>query len=143
MLPTIQIHNLVLPTCKGVEVIDIAGIIRIKAISNYSKLILANGKTLVVAKLLRWFEAKLPADQFIRIHRTHIVNKNFIQQCINGKTGAIKMSNGELIDVARRKKVFFFQRWYNPVMKIDKPIPVVPMLYLCCTNKKAIMFFTT
>jgi LytTr DNA-binding domain len=122
MLSAIQIHYLVLPTCKGIEVIDIADIIRIKAISNYSKLIFANGKTLVVAKLLRWFEAKLPADQFIRIHRTHIVNKNFIQQRINGKTDAIKMSNGELIDVSRRKKIHFFQRWYNPVMKIDEPI---------------------
>ena len=125
MLPAIQTQNLVLPTCNGIEVIDLADIIRIKAISNYSKLIFANRKTLVVAKLLRWFEAALPADQFIRIHRTHIVNKNFIQQYINSKSGAIKMNNGELLGVAKRRKIFFFQRWYIPLMKIEKPITEV------------------
>ncbi|MBL7748007.1 MAG: hypothetical protein JNM19_11300, partial [Chitinophagaceae bacterium] len=42
---------LLLPSCKGLETIDINTIVRIKAISNYSKLYFENGKTLVLAKV--------------------------------------------------------------------------------------------
>ena len=62
---------LALPTNRGVEFIDTSTIIRIEAKSNYSKLHFVNGKSLLVAKVLGWFEGKLPADQFVRIHRTH------------------------------------------------------------------------
>lgn len=107
---------LLLPTCKGIEVLDINTIIRIEAISNYSKLYFTNGKTLVVAKVLHWFEATFAkasvaegAGLFFRTHRTHLVNKNFIQCYHSGK---VKLLNGELIDVAKRKKNYFLKCWY-------------------------------
>ncbi len=78
----------------------------------------ANNKTLVVAKLLRWFEECLGSGSsplggeerggFIRIHRTHLVNGNFIHYYQSGK---IKLLNGELIDVAKRKKTYFLKWW--------------------------------
>jgi two-component system, LytTR family, response regulator len=114
MLSVMQTYRLLLSTCRGIEVINVSDIVRIEAISNYSKLYFTNGKTLVVAKGLRWFEQQLPGDQFIRIHRKHIVNKNFIQQYINGKCAAIKMYSGEQIVVAKRKRTHFLQCWYNP-----------------------------
>jgi hypothetical protein len=57
-------HNiLILPNSTGTAVIDISNIVRIEAISNYSKLFFANAcpasggsKTLVVAKVLKWFD---------------------------------------------------------------------------------------
>ena len=109
---------LMLPTNRRIELIDTSTIIRIEAISNYSKLFFANNKTLVVAKLLRWFEECLGSDSslpggeergnFLRIHRTHLVNRNFIQYYQSGK---IKLLNGELIDVAKRKKTYFLKWW--------------------------------
>jgi two-component system, LytTR family, response regulator len=109
-------RTIFLPTCKGIEVIDTGTIIRIEAISNYSKLFFSNGKTLVVAKVLQWFEQSLKplhfgGSSFLRIHRTHLINKNFIQQYIKGEGGKVKLLNGELIDVAKRKKQYFLQCW--------------------------------
>jgi two-component system, LytTR family, response regulator len=106
---------LLLPVCNGLEVIDISTIIRIEAISNYSKLYFTNGKTLVVAKVLRWFEEHLKNNTknktvFLRTHRTHLVNKNFISRYTNGK---IELHNHQIIDVARRKKSEFLQQWYH------------------------------
>lgn len=108
---------LLLPTCKGIEVINTSTIVRIEANSNYSKLFFSNGKSLVVAKVLHWFEtilAQAPVaeggNDFIRIHRTHIVNKRFIQCYYSGK---VKLSNGEMIDVAKRKKTYFLKCWYE------------------------------
>ncbi|MEQ1767700.1 MAG: hypothetical protein ABL859_09765, partial [Methylotenera sp.] len=54
--------TLLLPTCKGLECILFNEIVRIEASSNYSKLFFNNGKTLVVAKVLHWFEDQLPKE---------------------------------------------------------------------------------
>ena len=115
-----QTHML-LPTCKGIEVIYINEIVRIEALSNYSKLFFANNKTLVVAKVLRWFEERLliapqtsglPVETFLRIHRKHLINKNFIRQYVSGKGGKIELSSGEWFDVSKRKKSDFLKGWY-------------------------------
>src|SRR5258705_12600028 len=111
MLTVQQTGLLLLPTCKGVEVINTATVVRIKAISNYSKLYFTNGTTLVVAKVLRWFEESLGADQFIRLHRTHIVNKKLISQYSFCEGGQVELINGERIAVSRRRKSQFLQSW--------------------------------
>jgi two-component system LytT family response regulator len=104
-------HILVLTTNKGIEVIDTVTIERIEAISNYSKLYFDTGKTLVVAKVLRWFEEHLPPGRFIRIHRTHIVNKNSIQQYTRGRRAFVRLRDGGVIAVAKRKRTHFLQAW--------------------------------
>ncbi len=100
-----------LPTCKGTEYIIAANIIRIEAISNYSKLYFSNGKTLVVAKVLRWFEEKLGQQGFIRTHRTHLVNGAYIHNYNCQDKGSIRLQNGELLQLAKRKKSLFIKTW--------------------------------
>jgi DNA-binding LytR/AlgR family response regulator len=116
MTNTIQ-HSplLMLHSCNGIDAIDVHTIIRVEAISNYSKLFFSNGKSLVVAKVLRWFEERLSVQHngenksiFLRTHRTHLVNKNFIRRYSNGK---IELYNQQCINVARRKKRDFLQQW--------------------------------
>ncbi len=102
---------LMLPTNKGIEKISSNSIVRIEASSNYSKLIFTNGKTLVVAKVLHWFEKQNGMDMFLRTHRTHLVNKKFICSYIDGNGGQICLQNGEKIDVSKRKKSFFLLSW--------------------------------
>jgi two-component system, LytTR family, response regulator len=112
-----MIQQFLLPTNKGAELIEANSIIRIEAISNYSKLYFSNGKTLVVAKVLRWFEETLggtgPSHLFLRVHRTHLVNKKYISAYVNGKAARIRLQNGELIDIAKRKKNYFLRSWHT------------------------------
>ena len=112
---------LLLPTCKGIAAIHIQDIIRIEAMSNYSKLYFSNNKTLVVAKVLRWFEEQLATTEpgktwsgeaFLRIHRKHLINKNFIHQYVSGKGGKIELCTGEWFDVSKRKKSIFLKCWF-------------------------------
>ena len=102
---------LMLPTCKGMEKINCNSIVRIEASSNYSKLVFSNGKTLVVAKVLHWFEKQAGMDTFLRTHRTHLVNKIFISSYIDGSGGQICLHNGEVIDVSKSKKRIFLHSW--------------------------------
>lgn len=111
------------PTSDGIVTINRDDIIRVQAISNYSKLFFAvpgkgGRKTLVVAKVLRWFEENLGTENFVRVHRTHIVNKKFISNYINSPVhpahgGKLFLSNGELIEVSKRKKPFFLKCWFQ------------------------------
>jgi len=105
--------NIILPTSKGAEVVAIHNIVRIEAVSNYSKLFFSDGRTFVVAKLLKWFEEKLNSGHFIRVHHTHLINTNFIRQYVKGKRGKVGLNNGEWIDVSRRKKSLFVKNWLN------------------------------
>ena len=109
---------LALPTSKGVEFIDTNTIIRIEAKSNYSKLHFDNGKSLLVAKVLSWFEGKLSADQFVRTHRTHFINKSFIS-FFKISTSKIELVTGEWIDVSRRKKHFFSTMMLNCTGRVE------------------------
>ncbi len=105
--------NLQLPAHKGVEIIHFSHIVRVEAISNYSRLYFANGKTLVVARVLRWFESVLPVQDFLRIHKTHLVNRHFIQCYIQGTGGQVRLCNGDLVNVAKRRKACFLNNWHN------------------------------
>lgn len=97
-------NNILLLThSAGTAVIDTASVIRIEAISNYSKLYFANGKTLVVAKVLKWFEPLLADKGFVRVHRSHFVNTAWIET-IEQFDLKIVLRNNVTIAVSRRKR---------------------------------------
>ena len=80
-------------------------IIRIEALSNYSRIYFADGNTKVVAKVLHLFQDILPANMFVRVHRSHLVNKLFVKS-INGSINKkLLMNNGEYIGVSRNNNV--------------------------------------
>src|SRR5687768_1644431 len=99
---SIAVHNF-----RGREIIDWNRLVRIEADSNYCRLFLENGKTVFVAKVLKKFEKELDRQRFIRPHKTHLVNKNFIAFYIKGVNASLMLSTGEQIPVARSKKSLF------------------------------------
>jgi two-component system, LytTR family, response regulator len=104
-------HNiLLLSTCTGIELITISNIVRIEAISNYSKLFFANSKTLVVAKVLKWFDELLSDKGFIRIHRSHLINLSCINSYNNINHQKIILHNREQINISRRKRSSIIKR---------------------------------
>jgi two-component system LytT family response regulator len=94
--------TLLMPMADKTLCIDIDSIVRIEASSNYSK-IYCNGQALpiVVAKVLRWFEEKLPQHSFARVHRTHLVNKKYMVGIRNDK---VILETGTQIGISRRKR---------------------------------------
>lgn len=100
----IQHKILLLPTCKGIKNIAIEKILRIEALSNYSKLYFTDGNTLVVAKVLHWFEDNLVSGRFARVHRSHIININYIQKYNSNRDQLIQLKDNSFIEVSRRKR---------------------------------------
>jgi two-component system LytT family response regulator len=96
--------SILLPSCKGMIIVPVIQIIRIQSLSNYSKLFFNSGKTMVLAKLLRWFEEQNCLLSFTRIHRTHLINMNYIQDYSEGKMELLVLHNGEAFPVAKRRR---------------------------------------
>jgi two-component system, LytTR family, response regulator len=94
---------IILNTATGGFWVDPNTIVHIEASSNYSKLYFNDGKKLVTAKLLKWFEERLPRQDFTRLHRSHLVNNRFLQiQQSSGK--AFELQNGKILEISRRRK---------------------------------------
>jgi len=99
--------NLTLGTCKGPEMVDSSVLVRVEAISNYSKLYFSNGKSLVVAKLLSYFEEQLSSVHFVRLHRSHLVNIRYIRSYDYKQRDGVILANDEFFTVAKRKRSEF------------------------------------
>lgn len=104
-----QNDKITISTNEGVEFIQISQIMRIESSSNYSKIFFKDGRSLLVTKLLKDFEEILLPYRFYRIHNSHLINLSYIKKYIRGDGGQVIMQNGEVIDVARRKKEEFLK----------------------------------
>ena len=104
-----QEEKIAIPTSEGLEFIPIKSILHIESSSNYSKIFFTEGKSILVTRLLKDFEDMLVAYNFYRVHNSHLINLNYIKKYIRGEGGQVIMQNGDVIDVARRKKEEFLK----------------------------------
>ena len=115
---------LMLNTSTGSFLIDINTIVRIEASSNYSKIYFSNGKMLLTAKVLKWFEERLPQEGFTRLHRSHLVNNYFLQ--FNQNTcSAFELKTGKIIQVSRRRRKQVLTKFLLPQQVLGLPKPVL------------------
>lgn len=97
--------KIMIPLQDGFEVIKKADILYCEADDNYTKLYLRTNKTYIVSKTLKYFEQVLGTNGFVRVHKSFLVNANDIEKYYRkGKTGSIKLSNGQNIPVSASKK---------------------------------------
>jgi two-component system LytT family response regulator len=94
--------SILIPTNKGTISVPEQNIIRIEASSNYCKIFFSNDKPLVVAKVLHWFQDVLTEESFCRIHRAHLVNRMYVIEIV--ESSMLKLSNGDLLQISRRRK---------------------------------------
>lgn len=97
-------NSLKIPGVNTSWVVPPEEIIRVEAVSNYSRVYFANGNKLVVAKVLRWFQDLLPAEMFVRVHRSHLINRQFVQKIKGHHSKSLLLNNGESIAISKRKK---------------------------------------
>lgn len=92
---------------KGFTLIDYKDIVWLEASDNYTNLFLNTGKKIVASKTLKEFEAILPNNVFFRIHRSSLINIDFIKEYSNAEGGTIIMSDGTSIQVSKARSQEF------------------------------------
>lgn len=82
-------------------------VVCIEADGNYSKIYLVDGKKDTVTQNLGKLAEKFQSDNFIRVSRKSIVNKNFLKK-LNKQTGELELEfNGNNLKITTSKKYFY------------------------------------
>ncbi len=104
--PSISVsgEKITIPTQQGFEVLSIDDILYCKADDNYTEIFLVNDVKKLVSKTLKYFEDALNSNNFVRIHKSFLVNVNAITAYNKGKGGSVVLTNGKEISVSASKK---------------------------------------
>lgn len=103
-----------LPTKGGIVFVQIPDIVRCEAESNYTHIVLQNGRRLMAAKTLGEFEDLFKQSGFVRIHQSHLVNLSHVVQYLRGDGGSVILTDGTSLDVSRRHKQDLLSRMIIP-----------------------------
>lgn len=98
-----QVSKIAIPTQTGISFIDLNEIIYAEASSNYSKLVLMDGRHFIISKTLKDVQDVLEESHFLRIHRQYIINLNHVKH-FNRNECILTMINKTDIPVARNQK---------------------------------------
>ena len=99
-----NIERLALPTAEGIHFIPLTDIIWLESMGAYTKFHVENQKPIVVSKVLKEYEELLQGYPFLRVHQSSLINLNHIKKYVRGDGGQVWMSDGNEIEVSRRKK---------------------------------------
>ncbi|MGC4103572.1 LytR/AlgR family response regulator transcription factor [Ferruginibacter sp.] len=96
-------QQIVLPTLQGFDVIKTESIVKLQANGNFTDVYLADGSCKMICKFLKHFDELLD-EPFIRIHRSFIVNLNFIKSYSKSAGGFVTLLDGSEFEVSATYK---------------------------------------
>lgn len=102
--PEEEPKKIVLSTYDKIHVIKTDEIIRCESDNYYTKFFFTNGKQLLISKTLKENDELLSAHNFIRPHKSHLINTKFIKNYNRNEGGFIVMTDDSKIPVSRRKR---------------------------------------
>jgi two-component system, LytTR family, response regulator len=105
-----QEKKLCLATLTGFQVVSLSDIIYCEAEGPYTDFHLLNGKKICVSRPLVDYELLLSEEDFLRVHKSFLINLHQTREYRRGEGGVVVMSNGAEIDVSRRKKEIFLEK---------------------------------
>jgi two-component system LytT family response regulator len=89
---------------KDLIIVNIEDIVRCESDRNYTCFYLNNNEKIIVSKTLKIFEKQLEKYFFIRAHKSHLININYIKKYIKSNGGYVMLLDGSKIPVSVRKK---------------------------------------
>lgn len=98
------LERLALHDAQGISLVRVKDILYCHAQNNYTEFHIANRKPILVSKTLKEYDDILKDEGFFRVHQSYLINLDQVSQFQKQDGGYVKMSDGNLIGVARRKK---------------------------------------
>lgn len=90
-------QQLILPTLQGFDVVKTEDIMRLQADGNFTRVYLTDGSRKMVCRFLKHFDDLLEKP-FVRVHRSHIINTNFVKSY--HKSGTATLSDQTEIEIS-------------------------------------------
>jgi len=106
--PKPEKQQVILPTMEGFEVVKMEDIVRLRGNGNFTDLHLSNGQKKMACRFLKHFDEILPLP-FLRVHKSHIVNLNFVKRYNKG--GYLTLEDETEIEVSPTYKEEFLRNF--------------------------------
>ncbi|MBM3434720.1 MAG: response regulator transcription factor [Bacteroidetes bacterium] len=102
--PSSDPPKIILSTTEKINVVNVDDIIRCESDNYYTFFHFTNGQKMIVSKTLKENEELLKDYNFIRPHKSHLVNTKYIKSFLRVEGGFILMTDGSEVPVSRRKR---------------------------------------
>lgn len=88
----------------GQQIFSVGNLVYLQSETNYTWLNWTDGKRMLMPRTLKFYEPKLPARFFLRLHRNCLVNTRYIVGVERDQTGAyVSLATGDRLPVSRRR----------------------------------------
>ena len=91
-------------TAESLIVVNVNDIVRCESKRNYTELHFHDKKTILVSRTLKDFDELLEPYHFWRIHKSHLINLNYLDKFVKSEGGHVLLKDGNKIPVSTRKK---------------------------------------
>lgn len=97
------VRKISISTSDKIHLINVDDIIRCESDNYYTKIFFKDGNSLLVSKTLKEMDQKLEEYDFVRTHKSHLVNMRCIKNFIKDEMMVV-MTDGTKVPVSKRKK---------------------------------------
>jgi two-component system LytT family response regulator len=108
--PNPERQKVILPTLEGFEVAKMEEIVRLRGNGNFTDIYLQDGSKKMVCRFLKHFSEILPFP-FLRVHKSHIINVNFVKSYHKGAGGYVTLFDGSEVEISPTYKEEFLKNF--------------------------------
>jgi two-component system LytT family response regulator len=102
-------QKIMLPTLEGFEIVPIKSILYCEAVDNFTRFFFETGNPLMICRTLKYFEDILRPHRFFRIHRSYMINPDYVVRYSKGKGGYVTMKDNHELEISPVKKKEFLE----------------------------------
>ena len=101
--------RITISTEQALEILPVKDIVRLESDGNYTHFHLIDDRKIVASKHLKHYDEMMIGQNFMRVHKSHIINLNYVTRYIKSEGGSIQMANGHEVPLSRRRKDLFLE----------------------------------
>lgn len=106
-----QHKKIVLPLIDGFEVVPLKEILYCEADDNFTCFHFTTGGKAMICRNLKFYENNLKELGFCRIHRSTIINLEYVKKYVKGKGGSVFLEGGKELQVSNSRKEGFLKQF--------------------------------
>lgn len=97
-------NKLSVPYADGIQLVPHEDIVYCQSNGNYTELFLSTNEKIMASKTLKYFGEILPQEQFLRIHKSYIVNLRYLKKYLKTDGGVVFLGNNITLPVSRTNR---------------------------------------
>lgn len=105
-----QHRKLVLPLLEGFDIVKMSEVLYCEAQDNFTCFHFIDKRKSLICRRLKFYETALKDFGFCRVHRSFLVNLEYVKRYLKGKGGSVILEDGTEIMVANNRKILLMDQ---------------------------------